>query len=206
MLETLAHLIISFIQSTGYFGIFLLMAIESACIPIPSEVTMPFAGFLVSQGQLNLWLAGLIGGLGNLTGSLLAYWLGKWGGETVVRDIIKKYGKFILISEHEFDRSQRWFNKYGEAIVFFSRLLPAVRTFISLPAGIAKMPLKKFIIYTIIGSFIWSLVLTYIGMVLGNNWQSLGGYFHQLDAVIIVIFIIMVSLYIYRKLKHLKKI
>lgn len=180
------------------------MTIESACIPLPSEVTMPFAGFLVESGKLNLWLVTISGGLGNLSGSLLAYFLGKWGGETVVRDVIKKYGKYFLISEHEFNRSQKWFVKYGEPIVFFSRILPAVRTFISLPAGIAKMPLKKFILYTAIGSFIWSFVLTYVGTILGKNWTKLGDYFHKFDIIIVVIFLIIFVLYIYKKVKHLK--
>lgn len=205
MLESLASFVISIIAKTGYSGIFFLMTIESACIPLPSEVTMPFAGFLVSRGKLDLWIAALSGGLGNLAGSLVAYYIGFWGQEHVVRQIIKKWGKYVLISEREFDRAQRWFIKYDEPIVFFSRLLPAVRTFISLPAGIAKMPIKKFILYTILGSFIWSFFLTYVGMILGNNWTSLKIYFHKFDIVIVATFIILVGLYIYKKLKHLKR-
>lgn len=204
MLEILGKFIISIIDKSGYLGIFTLMTIESACIPLPSEVTMPFAGFLVAQGKLNLWLVALSGGLGNLIGSLLAYALGYWGGEHVVRQVIKKLGKYVLVSEREFDRSQRWFIKYDEPIVFFSRLLPAVRTFISLPAGIAKMPIKKFILLTILGSFIWSWILTYMGMILGNNWTSLKGYFHKFDILIVAIFVLLAGFYIYRKVKHLK--
>lgn len=205
MLEYLASFIISVIEKTGYWGIFVLMAIESACIPLPSEVTMPFAGFLVAQGKLNLWIAALSGGLGNLAGSLVAYYVGFWGQEHVVRQVIRKWGKYVLISEREFDHAKKWFIKYDQPIVFFSRLLPAVRTFISLPAGIAKMPIKIFVLYTVIGSFIWSLLLTYVGMVLGNNWASLKTYFHKLDVVIIGAFAILALLYIYRKIKHLKK-
>lgn len=204
MLETIGHFIISVIDKTGYFGIFILMAIESACIPLPSEVTMPFAGFLVAQGKLNLWIAALSGGLGNLAGSLVAYYVGFWGQEHVVRQIIRKWGKYVLVSEREFDQAKKWFIKYDQPIVFFSRLLPAVRTFISLPAGIAKMPIKIFVLYTVIGSFIWSFLLTYVGMVLGNNWSSLKGYFHKFDVVIIGVFAIFALLYIYKKVKHLK--
>ncbi|MCL5970299.1 MAG: DedA family protein [Patescibacteria group bacterium] len=205
MLESLGLFVISIIAKTGYIGVFILMTVESACIPLPSEVTMPFAGFLVAKGTLNLWLVALIGGLGNLAGSLAAYYVGFWGQEHVVRQIIKKWGRYVLISEREFDHAKKWFIKYDEPIVFFSRLLPAVRTFISLPAGVAKMPLKKFIFYTISGSFIWSFILAYVGMILGNNWTSLKVYFHKFDIVIIVAFIVLVGFYIYRKLKHLKK-
>lgn len=206
MLEYLASLIISIIEKTGYLGIFILMAIESACIPLPSEVTMPFAGFLVAQGKLNLWLAALSGGFGNLLGSLVAYYVGFWGQEHVVRQIIRKWGKYVLVSEREFDHAKKWFIKYDQPIVFFSRLLPAVRTFISLPAGVAKMPVKIFIFYTVLGSFIWSWLLTYVGLILGNNWTVLKVYFHKFDALIIGVFAVFALLYIYKKVKHLKKL
>lgn len=205
MLELLAGFIINIISTSGYLGIFVLMAVESALIPLPSEVTMPFSGSLVALGKFNLIMTAIAGSLGNLAGSLAAYALGFWGQENVVRQVIKKYGRYFLISEHEFERAEKWFRKYGDAVVFASRLMPVIRTFISLPAGIAKMNLKKFIIYTTAGSFLWSLFLSYIGMVLGRNWNVLGGYFHKFDLLIVFIMVITVCSYIYYKLRRLQK-
>lgn len=181
------------------------MLLESALIPIPSEVTMPFAGSLVALGSFNFWIVVFVGTIGNLVGSLLAYWLGWWGEETVVRRLIAKYGKYVLISESEYDRSERWFRNHGEMIVLLSRVLPVLRTFISLPAGVAKMKLKKFIIYTVVGCFIWSYVLTQIGVVLGNNWKSLEGIFRKFDVVIVAVCAAVVIWYVYHKLKHLRR-
>ena len=202
MLEIIGSTIIRFIETLGYFGVFILMTLESALIPIPSEITMPFSGSLVVLGTFNFWIVVLVGTIGNLVGSLLAYWLGWWGGETVVRAVIVKYGKYFLISEQEYDQSERWFRKHGEIIVFVSRILPILRTFISLPAGVAKMKLVKFIVYTTIGSLIWAYFLTSIGVVLGNNWESLQVYFHKFDLVIVGAGIIAVIWYIRHKWKH----
>lgn len=202
MVELLAHYIITFISNTGYAGVFFLMVVESALIPMPSEITMPFAGFLVSTGRFDLILVVLTGALGNLIGSLLAFGLGFWGEDLFLRNFIRKFGKYILISEHEYNRSEKWFRKYGEIIVFVSRLLPAIRTYISLPAGISKMNLFRFIIYTFLGSLIWTLILTYIGVILGNRWQSIGAYFHAFDAVIIFVFVLCVILYFRHKLSQ----
>lgn len=201
MLEVLGNTIISIIHTTGYTGVFVLMTLESALIPIPSEVTMPFAGSLVSTGVFNFWLLGFIGGLGNLFGSLIAYYIGL-KGEKTVRHLIKTYGKFILVKEKEFDLAESWFKKYGDGIVFFSRVMPVLRTFVSLPAGIAKTPIKKFIIYTLVGSLIWSYVLEYLGVVLGNNWHILGAYFHKFDFAIAAVLGVCVILYLYH---HFKK-
>lgn len=181
------------------------MMLESALIPIPSEVTMPFSGSLAAQGHFNFLLLVIIGTLGNLVGSLLAYGLGFWGQENVVRQVIAKYGKYVLISEHEFDRAKNWFLKYGEMIVFTSRLMPVIRTFISLPAGIAKMNLKKFIVYTAVGSFLWSLVLTLVGVKLGQNWQSLEVYFRRFDLVIVFVLILTAVFYLSHKYRQIKK-
>ena len=178
---------------------------ESALIPIPSEVTMPFSGSLIASGQFNFWILVIVGTIGNLTGSLLAYWLGAWGEEAVVRGLIVKYGKYILVSEHEYDRSERWFRNHGELMVFTSRVLPVLRTFISLPAGVAKMNLTKFILYTTVGSFIWTFVLTNIGVMLGANWKSLEVYFRKFDVVIVVACVAVVAWYIWHKLKHIKR-
>lgn len=205
MLETLGGAIIDIISSTGYAGIFVLMAIESALIPLPSEVTMPFSGSLVALGRFNLILVAMAGALGNLAGSLLVYALGFWGQENVVRVVIRKYGKYLLVSEHEFERAERWFLRYGEMIVFASRLMPVVRTFISLPAGIARMNLKKFVVYTTVGSFLWSLFLAYIGMVLGQNWKILEVYFHKFDILIVFVLILTAVSYLFHKYRQIKK-
>lgn len=177
------------------------MTLESALIPIPSEVTMPFAGSLVALGTFNFWIVIIVGTVGNLVGSLLAYWLGWWGQEAVVRKVIQKYGKYVLVSEHEYDRSEQWFKNHGEFIVLLSRVLPVLRTFISLPAGVAKMDIKKFVAFTVVGCFIWSYVLTQIGVVLGNNWKSLEVYFRKFDIVVVVAAIILVFWYLWRKFK-----
>lgn len=162
------------------------MVLESACIPVPSEIIMSFAGFLVWQGKFLLWKVVFWGAVGNLVGSIIAYAIGYYGG----RPLIEKYGKYILIFRHDLDQSEKWFIKYGQSAVFFSRLLPAVRTFISLPAGIARMNLKKFCFYTFLGSLIWSYFLAYAGMILGENWNSLRVYFEKFDFIIIAAVII----------------
>lgn len=181
------------------------MTAESALIPIPSEITMPFAGFLVTTGRFDLLAVILVGAVANLFGSILAYWLGLWGQETVVRKLIKKYGKYLLISEHEFDHSEAWFRKHGDKVVFFSRILPVVRTFISLPAGIAEMNFFRFSYLTFLGSLIWSAALTYIGFILGKNWHSLEGYYRKFEYLIVFTVLILVGHYIYHKIKKLRR-
>ena len=177
ILAQLANFIIKIISDSGYFGITFLMALESACIPIPSEVIMPFAGYLVAIKKLSLIWVIIWGAIGNLTGSIIAYWAGAYGG----RSFILKYGKYILLKQEELDKAQRFFDKYGNLSIFFSRILPIVRTFISFPAGIAKMSFRKFCFYTFIGSLIWSAILSYIGVFLGENWESIGIYFRRFE-------------------------
>lgn len=203
IISSVTNSIISLINQSGYLGVFLLMAAESALIPIPSEVTMPFSGYLVTTGRFNLYLVILIGAAANLVGSLLAYWLGFWGEEHVIRGWIRKYGRYVLITENEYDRAERWFRKYGEKIVFFSRILPVVRTFISLPAGIAEMNFWKFSYLTFLGSLIWSAFLTLIGYYLGKNWNSIEVYYRKFEYVIVGIGILVVVFYIFHKVKGL---
>jgi len=205
MIEVLGEFIINYISQVGYPAVFILMTLESALIPIPSEVTMPFAGFLVGIGKLNFWLVVLLGATGNLFGSLIAYALGYWGQKKFARNLIKKYGKYLLITYHEVETAERWFRRKGELIAFGSRMLPAVRTFISLPAGFAKMNVIKFSFYTFLGSFIWSALLTYLGVALGENWTVLQTYFHKFDFLIVILGIALVAFYVYYKLKKLKE-
>lgn len=200
ILSAIASWIMGVISALGYGGIILLMAIESANIPLPSEIIMPFSGFLVANGTFNLYLAGLFGAIGCVIGSLLSYWLGAIGG----RPLIEKYGKYILISHHDLDMADRLFKKHGEAIVFFGRLLPIIRTFISFPAGISKMNLLRFIVYSFLGSLPWTLALAYLGQKMGENWESLRKYFHGFDWVILGLIVIFIALWILRHLKNSK--
>ncbi len=181
------------------------MAIESALIPLPSEIIMPFSGYLVSTGRFNIHMVAFAGALGNLLGSLIAYYIGFWGHERVVRKLVRKYGKWVLITEEELDNVERLMNKYKDMVVLFSRVMPGIRTVISLPAGIAKLPLLRFIVLTFIGSLIWSYLLAYIGYVLGQNWHNIGPYLHGLDAVIVILIVAGVAFYIYHHLHPKKK-
>jgi len=201
ILGTISSWIMGVISSLGYGGVVLLMAIESANIPLPSEVIMPFAGFLVAQGSLNLWLVGLAGAVGCTIGSIFSYWLGKLGG----RPLVEKYGKYILISHHDLDLADQWFKKRGEITVFFGRLLPVIRTFISFPAGISEMNFGRFVLYSFLGSLPWSLFLAYIGLKLGENWEKLRTYFHGLDWVILGLIVIGIVWYIRRHIKNARK-
>jgi membrane protein DedA with SNARE-associated domain len=204
IIEFLSGIIVTTISLLGYSGIVLLMAIESACIPLPSEIIMPFSGYLVSTGQMNLWLVGLAGAVGCVLGSLVAYWVGSKGG----RPLIEKYGRYVLVSSHDLDLADRWFANHGEIIVFVSRLLPAIRTFIAFPAGVARMNLKRFVIYTFAGSLPWCLGLAYIGQKLGEKWNeddTLKTWFHRFDFVIGIIGVLLVGWWIWRHVKHLRK-
>lgn len=204
MLEFLASFIIKFIESTSYFGIFVLMTLESALVPIPSEVTMPFSGFLASSGRLSLVTVILVGTIANLIGSYIAYYIGYFLEETLLLSFIKKYGKFILISEHDYIKASEWFTKYGNKIIFISRLLPGIRTIISLPAGVFKMDIKKFTFYTVLGCLTWSGILAYVGYVLGENWMALEGYFRKFEIVIIALLVVTAAWYIKRHIKNTK--
>ena len=198
ILEILASFVIYVISGLGLPGIVLLMAIESACIPLPSEVIMPFSGYLVFKGEHSLLAVSLAGAFGCVVGSVPAYYLGMYGG----RPLIEKYGKYILMSHHDLDMADRWFQRHGEWTVFIARLLPVIRTFIAFPAGVAKMDMTRFIAYTFAGSFPWCLGLAYIGMVLGENWPTLRGYFHKFDVLIGLVLVAGIVWYVRRHLKQ----
>jgi membrane protein DedA with SNARE-associated domain len=204
IIEILTGVIIQLISSTSYLGIFILMFLESLFIPIPSEITMPFAGFLAASNSLNFVIVVLVGALANLAGSLVGYYVGYFLEEELIVRQINKYGKFILVTEADYHTAKGWFTKYGDKIVFFSRLLPGIRTFISLPAGIFEMDIKKFSIYTFAGSLIWSAGLTYVGYTAGKNWKVLEPIFRKLEIGIAIIIIIGILLYINHKLKIIK--
>lgn len=205
MIEQIISLITSFIinsiNSLGYLGIVAMMIIESACIPLPSEVIMPFSGFLASTGRFSLLGVILVGSLGSVIGSLIAYFFGFFGG----RIFLEKYGKYLLISRHDLDLADKFFQKHGAKAAFFTRMMPIFRTFISLPAGIAKMNLLKFTVYTFVGSIPWCWSLAFLGKKLGENWQVLGSYFKKFDFIIIGLIIIAIILYIIRHIKNERK-
>ncbi len=207
--DILTMLIKNLYISTGLAGILLAMAIESCCIPLPSEIVMPLAGVMIASGTIlqganpliGLLLVALAGATGCLVGSVVAYGIGSAGG----RPLMLKYGRYVLISQHDAERADRFFQRWGSATTFFSRLLPVVRTYISLPAGIAKMPFLKFCVYTLLGSFPWCLLLAYVGYVLGNHLSTLGPIFHSLDVVILIAVVVLVILYIWRHIRNDRK-
>jgi membrane protein DedA with SNARE-associated domain len=186
IISGLAAWIVAVISAAGYGGVVFLMAVESACIPLPSEVIMPFAGYLVSLGQFSLIGAATAGALGCNIGSTVAYYVAAKGG----RPALERWGRYVLIGRTELERTDRFFERYGVAAVFFGRLLPVVRTFIAFPAGLARMPMLKFQIYTFLGSWPWCFALAYIGSLLGKRWDSDPTFrklFHDFDAIIAVI-------------------
>jgi membrane protein DedA with SNARE-associated domain len=209
VLHFLDQIVIPFLQNlyggVGYIGVAVAMAIESAMIPMPSEIILPLAGFQVSDqslieplthGPWNFWLVVIFATIGNTVGSLIGYGIGAWGG----RPFLERWGKYLLIRPHEIELAEHFFTRYGSATAFFSRLLPVVRTFISFPAGVARMDLRKFIVYSTAGAFIWSAVLTEAGVLLGNNWASIRSALEPFDLIIAVIAVVLVVLFVWWRL------
>ncbi len=198
ILNAIGHFVSSMIETLGYAGIVLGMAIESVNIPLPSEVIMPFAGALVAEGRFDFWLVVLAGAVGNVIGSVINYYLGAKGG----RPFVDKHGHKFFLDPRDVDRADRWFERYGLWAVFLTRMLPVVRTFISFPAGMARVPMVPFVTLTFAGSFLWSILLTYIGVVLGRNYESvIKPVFHSLDAVIGFALVVGFVLYVRHVLK-----
>jgi membrane protein DedA with SNARE-associated domain len=209
MLAFIDEIVIPFLEAlygaVGYVGVMVAMAIESAMIPLPSELILPFAGFLVSDStavepltgtRWNFWAVVVAGTIGNTLGSLVAYAIGAWGG----RPFLEKYGRYLLIRPHEIEMADRFFERYGSITAFASRLLPIVRTFISFPAGVARMPLGRFIVYSTAGAFIWSALLVYAGMVLGERWTDIRHALQPFDLLIAVLVIAAGLLFLWWRL------
>jgi membrane protein DedA with SNARE-associated domain len=197
ILEPVIRFMEDFVASYGYVAIFLLMTAESALIPFPSEVTMLVGGWYSADGTLNFFWTVTAGVLGNLVGSWLAYALGRKTG----RDLLDRYGKYVLIRSHDVDKAEIWWAKHGDAATFFSRLLPVIRTFISLPAGIARMPLGKFTLYTFLGVVPWTAGLTYLGVVVEDNWEKVLHYFDVPTLVIAVLVVAAAGVWYVRRRK-----
>jgi membrane protein DedA with SNARE-associated domain len=201
IIAILAQFIIAVISAGGYAGIALLMGIESACIPLPSEIIMPFSGYLVYMGRFNLFWVATAGAIGCNLGSAVAYWIGAHGG----RPMVERFGRFVLLDKHDLDRTTRFFNKYGSITVFLARLLPVVRTFIAFPAGIAKMPLVRFHVYTFLGSWPWCFALAYVGMKLGQGWETdprFKAVFHEFHTVVVVLLLAGIAWFLWTHLKR----
>ncbi|HEW63618.1 MAG: alkaline phosphatase [Fervidicoccus fontis] len=195
ILQLVTNYSVTIISKIGYLGIFFLMTLESALIPIPSEVVMTFSGFLVGSNVLNVYFVLISGTMGNLLGSIILYLV----GEKIGLEFLKYYGKYFLIDDSDLDRANRLFMNHGSKIILIGRMLPAIRTVISLPAGLAKMNFKKFSIYTLIGSISWNLMLIYIGIILKDNWEIILGYSKILDYAMIIVLLLLIFLYYYYK-------
>lgn len=197
ILKPIAEWVIAVISTMGYPGIVLLMAIESACVPLPSEIIMPFSGYLVYTGRFDLHAASLAGAIGCAVGSAVAYWAGVWGG----RPFLEKYGRYLLIRRKDLDAADRFFERWGMWAVFIARLLPIIRTFISLPAGISRMPFVPFLILSFVGSVPWCYLLAYVGKVLGQNWTTIRNYFHGADLLIGIVLVAGFAFWLWHHLK-----
>lgn len=198
ILSAVTSFVIYTISSLGYTGVAFLMAIESAAIPLPSEVIMPFSGFLVYVGRFSLFGVALAGAVGSVIGSWVTYWIGKYGG----RPLVLKYGRYVLITEHDLVLSDRFFAKFGMWATFFGRILPVFRTYISIPAGISRVKFWPFTFACFIGSFIWSYLLGWVGFKLGENWDKLHVYFRGADVVIVAVIILSAGWWVRRHWKN----
>ena len=205
MIEHVLSLLVSFIEKTitvmGPFGISLLMAIESCNVPLPSEAILPFAGYLITIGKIdNIHVASIFGAIGCVIGSVPSYYLGYYGG----RSFFEKYGKYMLVSKKDLEDADKWVDKYGDWAFFFCRMLPVIRTFISLPAGILKARKRTFFVLTFLGSLIWSYILVWVGIKMGENFEALKSIWHKFDVIIILLCFILGIIYVYRHVKSLR--
>ncbi len=210
MLNALEALVIPFLEglyaSVGYLGVALAMTIESCLIPLPSELILPLAGWAVARGvpepltgaPWEFWLAAAAGVIGNTAGSLLAYGIGFAGG----RPLLERYGRYVLVSTHDIALADRWFARYGDATVFFTRMLPIVRTFISLPAGIARMPLWRFVLFSALGAVPWTIALVFAGQVLGENWRAVRELLSGVDSLVVVVLVLLAALFVWRHVRR----
>ncbi len=204
MLESLSGLIIHLIQSAGYLGVFILMVLNSMAIPIPSEVTLPFAGFLANQGSLTLILVIITGVLGDLVGSVIGYSIGYFLEENLLLSLIRKYGKLILVTEHDYHKATTWIKKYGAPVVFVGKMTPGIKSFVAIAAGITEVKFTKFIISNVLAALIYVSFVAYVGFYLGSQWDILGGYFRKFELVIVVLLVLGGLFYINYKLKIIK--
>ena len=205
IIDPMISWVMGIISWGGYWGIAISMIIESFFVPFPSEIIMPFSGFLASSGQFTVWGIALVGGIGSYIGTLPFYFLGLVGGDSVVRKFLKKWGKWLMVTEEDLDKSNDLFNRKGNFLILFGRLIPGIRSVISIPAGISKMRFLTYSAYTLAGSIFWSFILGYFGFVLGENWEIVGGYLQKFKYLIIIVLVIIGVWFIWSKLKKKKK-
>ena len=198
IVEKIVEYITLGMSAGGYFGLFVLMALESMIAPVPSEVVMPFAGYLVLQGRFDFWIALLVSGLGSIFGSVLSYYIGFYGG----RPFVLRYGKYLLLDKEHLEWTENWFRKQGDKTIFISRFIPVVRHLISIPAGIAKMAIRKFVIYTFLGATIWNFILLYAGFKLGEHWDKIHQYSKELDIIFVALVILFFAYFIWNHRKR----
>lgn len=198
--ELLSGYITSFIEATGYASVFILMMMESMVFPVPSEAVMPFAGFLIAESKFTFFLVGLFSTLGSIAGSLLSYYIGLYGG----KPFLNKYGKYFLLSEKELKFTEEFFKRHGSITIFISRFIPVVRHLISLPAGLAKMNMLKFLVYTVIGAGAWNIFLAFVGFYLKQNWKIVMQYSKTIDIIVVVLIIVALAFFVYAHLKNNK--
>jgi membrane protein DedA with SNARE-associated domain len=196
IIAQLAQFIETIILTLGYPGVAFVMFAENVFPPIPSELVMPFAGFVASSGQLNFFGVWIAGTIGSVLGAVVLYYFGMWAGDTVVRGFLKRYGRWIGVSEADYDRALNFFGKYGPWVVFFGRLIPLIRSLISVPAGANHMPMPQFLLYTTVGSAIWTGILAYAGLVLQQNWEQVMHVVEQYQDVVVILLIVLVVLFV----------
>ena len=201
ILGTLADFAIKLVSDLGYPGIVLAMAAENIFPPIPSEAVMPMAGYLTTTGRFNLWLTILAGVLGSLIGAVVLYYIGVWAGNLAFRKFLDRYGRFFMTTFKDLEAAEKWFEKHGEKSVLLCRMIPIVRSIISIPAGFTKMPLKKFMIFTTVGTAAWTTFLTVVGVVLGENWERIGPIFKKFDVLVMGAAVVSVGYYFLKKFR-----
>lgn len=198
IVEKIVEYIVAGISTGGYFGVFILMALESMIAPVPSEVVMPFAGYLVQQNRFNFWIVLLASSLGSIFGSSLSYYIGFYGG----RPLVLKFGRYLLLEEEHLEWTEKWFERQGDKTIFISRFVPVVRHLISIPAGIARMAIHRFIFYTFVGAAMWNFILLYAGFKLGSHWDKIYQYSKELDIAFVIGVVLFLAYFVW---KHHKK-
>jgi len=208
LLDSVAIWVQGVIRAMGYVGLGLVMFLENIFPPIPSEAVLPMAGWLAfeKQGNFTLWGVTLVGALGSVAGALAFYGLGYWFGESRVRELMRRFGKWLLLSEEDFDTALSWFDRYGELVIFFGRMVPIVRSLVSIPAGIASMNLPRFSLYTAIGTALWSFLLAFAGYLLGQNWPLVMDWIGRYEKVVIGLVVLAVIVFVVQRLRQRKQV
>lgn len=198
--QYIADHITEFIQMTGYLSVFIFMMMESMVLPVPSEAIMPFAGFLIVQGRFSWEMVILVSTSGSIVGSYISYLLGKYGGEP----FFERYGKYLLVNKRHLEQTHRFFNRYGSYTIFISRFIPVIRHLISVPAGMSRMKLTRFLLFTALGAALWNTFLAYMGYILKQNWDEIMKYSHYIDISVIVAFVLVIAFFVWQQIKTKK--